>query len=93
MRLDACALNYYSYRIAVKFSPVCLCGQSIEDISHCFSSLCYKLCPENERSGLAARIVPSRWDRLSEKEKVGLLLFGSVNLIITTTVFWIARKS
>ena len=39
MRLDACALNYYSYRIAVKFSPVCLCGQSIEDISHSFSSL------------------------------------------------------
>ena len=46
-RLDACALNYYSYRIAVEFSPVCLCGQSIEDISHFFSSLCCKFCPEN----------------------------------------------
>ena len=41
--------------------------------------------PGNLATTVKWSIVPSRWNRLSEKEKVGLLLFGSVNLIITTT--------
>ena len=88
MRFDACALNYYSYRIAVKFSPICLCGQSIEDITVTFFLHCaINFALRTNFLASAARIVPSRWDRLSEKEKVGLLLFGSVNLIITIAVF------
>ena len=90
MRLDACALNYYSYRIAVKFSPVCLCGQSIEDISHFFLHCAINSALRTDLLASAARIVPAKWDRLSEKEKVGLLFCGYVNLIITkttTTVF------
>ena len=86
MRLDACALNYYSYRIAVKFSPVCLCGQSIEDISNFFLHCAINSALRTTNLlASAAPIVPAKWDRLSEKEKVGLLLFGYVNLITTTT--------
>ena len=85
MRLDACALNYYSYRIAVKFFPFCLYGQSIEDISHFFLHCAINSALRTNLLASAARIVPAKWDRLSEKEKVGLLLFGYVNLITTTT--------
>ena len=85
MRLDACALNYYSYRIAVNFFPVCLCGQSIEDISHFFPHCAINSALRTNLLASAARIVPAKWDRLSEKEKVGLLLFGYISLITTTT--------
>ena len=34
LRLDACALNYYLFRIGKNVSPACLCGADHETVKH-----------------------------------------------------------
>ena len=36
LRLDACALNYYLFKIGRKESPVCFCGFNSESVKHFF---------------------------------------------------------
>ena len=36
LRLDACALNYYLFKIGRKESPACFCGFNLESVKHFF---------------------------------------------------------
>jgi len=80
LRIDACGLNYYLYKINCKPSPACQCGHPIESISHFFLSCPLFASPRQTLLSSAAQILDKTWTTTSKKNLVTLFLCGSKRL-------------
>ena len=80
LRLGACALNYYLFKIAVKSSPICSCGFDNETITHFFLQCPNHAALRSDFLTAAARIAFGQWFKYSDQQKVELFLFGSSDM-------------
>ena len=87
LQQDACSLNYYCFKITVKYSPSCSCGFDNDSITHFFLR-----CPNCAafRADLltaAACIAFDQWFKYSDQQKVeffclALLTFQIMEILI-----------
>ena len=77
LRLGACGLNYYLFKIDVKSSPICSCGFDNETITHFFLQCPNYAALRSDLLAAAARIASGQY---SDQQKVEVFLFGSSNM-------------
>ena len=80
IRLDACLLNYYLFRIGCKSSPKCVCGFEVETINHYFLHCPIFAATRLKLLNSAAYILADEWFAMSDLQKINLFLFGSSQL-------------
>ena len=77
LRLDACALHCYLFKIGVKSSAICRCGFHNETKASFFLYYPLYAAPrENLLSGAAHIVSYVQWLRFSDSQNVDLFLFG-----------------
>ena len=81
LRLDACGLNYYLFKIAVKSSPIYSCGFDTETRIISFHKVLNYAALRPDLLTAAARIAFGCWFKYSiTSKKLNFFLFGSSNL-------------
>ena len=81
LRLDACALNCYLFKIGCRERPACFCGFQTETVKHFFLECPLYSTPRITLLSSAARIFAAdRWSSLSKSQIISVFLFGSPSL-------------
>ena len=78
LRLYACALNYYLFKIGCRERPACFCGFQTETVKHFFLECPLYSAPRITLLSSAARILfADRWSSMSKSQIISVFLFGS----------------
>ena len=83
VRLDACGLNYYLFKIAVKSSLICSCGFDDETTTHFFLQCPNYAALRPDLLTAAAHIALDQWFKYSAQQKVSAVrLSGCLSFLI-----------
>ena len=82
LRLDACALNYYLFKIGCRERPACFCGFLTETVKHFFLECPLYSAPRITLLSSAACIFADRWSSMSKSQIISVFLFGSPLLLL-----------
>ena len=77
LRLDACSLNYYLFKIGCRESPACLCGFHTETVKHFLLDCPFYSALRTKLLSSAACIFADRWTTMSESQLISAFLFGA----------------
>ena len=80
LRLDACALNYYLFKIGRKESPACFCGFYSESEKHFFLKCPLFAASRHKLLSSAAQIFAERWAYMSYTAIISAFLSGCPSL-------------
>ena len=80
LRLGACALNSYLFKIRCKVSPVCMCGFNTETIKHYFLHCPIFAAQRQKLLSSAAQLFADDWSRVNDVQIVEMFLHGSSSL-------------
>ena len=80
LRLDACALNYYLFKIGRKESPACFCGFYSESVKHFFLKCHLFAASPYKLLSSAAQIFADRWAHVSDTAILSAFLSGCPSL-------------
>ena len=81
IRLDACLLNYYLFRIGCKSSPKCVCGFEVETINHYFLHCPIFAATRLKLLNSAAHILAEEWFAMSDLQKINLFCLDPRNFL------------
>ena len=80
LRLDACALNYYLFKIGSKESPACFCVFYSESVKHFFLKCPLFAASRHKLLSSNAQIFADRWAYMSDTAIVSAFLTGCPSL-------------
>ena len=76
LRLDACALNYYLFRIGKKVFSACLCGADHETVKHFLIKCPFYAALRFHLLTCAATLFAERWSNISDSTLLNSFLNG-----------------
>ena len=77
LRLDACALNYYLFRMGKKVFPACPCEADHETVKHYLIKCPSYAALRSHLLSCAATLFPERWSNISDSMLLSSFLNGS----------------
>ena len=91
--LDACASNYYSFKIGIVLSPKCSCGHSIETVNHYLLHCSRFATPRSKLLSAATRFLRHRCLTMThENQIIDLFLLSSSNFSDELIAFVLFRS-